>query len=198
MSKYAEHDRYVDPVSGVLINRLGIKDEAQLEQVEVNFAALQSAALAENPIREPLSLQAFQLIHRKLFGDVYSWAGEFRDVDISKGGTRFAHWRYIKSNLEALFAQLQVEKELYDLNLTDFSCRSAFFMAEINAIHPFREGNGRTQRELLSQLAYRAGYAIKWQSMSTDDILQATILSYQNKRESLEQLILKNLHKETI
>lgn len=186
MSKYSVDDQYIDPGSGVLKNKLGLTDEILLAQVEADYVALRAVELAEAPITGPINAQALQLIHKRLFGDVYEWAGVYRNVDISKGGTRFANVHHIGSSLQQLFTQLQSEKELIGLTATDFSRRAAYYMGELNAIHPFREGNGRTQRELLSQLAYRTGLLIDWHSMGSDEILAATISSYRREFVALE------------
>lgn len=193
MSKYAGDDHYIDPVSGVLKNRLGIVDEALLEQIEAEYAALRSYDLSQNPLHAPWSITSLQTIHQRLFGDVYEWAGEFRTVDISKGSTRFANWKHIENSLERLFAELNREHALKGLDALQFSQRAAYYMGEINAIHPFREGNGRTQREFLSQLAYQNGGSIAWHRLERDIILNATILSFQGRIEPLTQLIQENL-----
>lgn len=104
-----------------------------------------------------------QAIHWHIFQDVYSWAGEVRTVNISKSGDFFGLNQYIVSTLDKTFADLQRERYLGRLSLlTAFCNRAAHYFGEINAIHPFREGNGRTQREFIRQLALRNGYATDW------------------------------------
>jgi cell filamentation protein len=193
MSKYAAHDHYVEEASGLLKNKLGITDEALLEQVEADYAAARSFELSQTPITGVLSPASLQYIHRSLFGDVYEWAGQFRNVDISKGASRFANWGHIESSLLHLFEKLQAENALEHLPPQLFSERAAYYMGELNAIHPFREGNGRTQRELLSQLAYRDGYSIAWHRVEPETILKATIQSFHGQLEPLKILIEQNL-----
>jgi cell filamentation protein len=91
MSRYSNHDPYLDPASGVLKNRFGITDEATLEETEASLVALRSYALAQQPLAGSFDLAHLQAIHRYLFGDVYEWAGRLRTIDIAKGGNAFAH-----------------------------------------------------------------------------------------------------------
>lgn len=92
MVKYPVHatDAYLDPATGVLRNKLGIVDAEVLDRAEATFAALRSYEMASEPVQGCFDLAHLQTIHKRLFGDVYDWAGEIRAVDISKGDTRFA------------------------------------------------------------------------------------------------------------
>lgn len=83
-------DPYVDPDTGVLRNRFGIRDQAELDRVEATFAAVRSYELAVTPMQGQFDLGNLQHIHKRLFGDVHDWAGALRNVDISKGSIRFA------------------------------------------------------------------------------------------------------------
>ena len=192
--KYAEHDAYSDPATGVLKNLLNIKEQSLLEKVESEFSSYQAFQLYINPLKDaPFDSNSLCSIHYRLFKDVFEWAGKYRTVDISKGGNRFAHVHYIQSSLDALFKQLKEENGLQGLDASLFSQRSAFYMAELNAIHPFREGNGRTQREFLNQLAYRNNMMIEWTKIPAKEILKATIESYSGNTRLLIQLIENNL-----
>jgi cell filamentation protein len=93
---------------------------------------------------------------------VYEWAGQLRTIDIAKGGNAFAHHGHIVTAARPLFAELGREKRLAGLPPPAFSLRAAHHLGEINALHPFREGNGRAQREFISHLAYANGYCIAW------------------------------------
>lgn len=87
MSRYSANDHYLDPVSGVLKNRLGITGAATLEETEAALVATRSYELSRAPLKGAFDLAHLQAIHRYLFRDVYEWAGELRTVDIDKGGT---------------------------------------------------------------------------------------------------------------
>jgi cell filamentation protein len=193
MSRYPSHDHYLDPASGVLKNRLGITDAATLEKAEAALVATRSYELAQTPIKGRFDLAHLQAIHRCLFGDLYEWAGELRTVDISKGGQRFAHHAHIGRAAAPIFKQLAEEKHLAGLDLAAFSDRAAHYFGELNALHPFREGNGRAQREFVSHLAHATGYYLAWENVKQPDMLQASIESFQGGTSKLAALIRQNL-----
>ena len=194
MSRNSSHDHYLDPASGVLKNRLGINDAATLELAEAALAATRSYQLSRKPLKGEFDLAHLQAIHRCLFGDVYEWAGELRTVDISKGSQLFAHHPHIARAAAQIFKQLAEEKHLAGLDPTAFSIRAAHYLAELNALHPFREGNGRAQREFVSHLAHAAGYYLVWEDIKPPDLLQASIESFQGDPSKLAGLIIENLH----
>ena len=193
MSRYSCGDDYSYPESDVLKNKFDVKDQKQLDKLEEEFVTLRSFELSEKPFKPPFSVNTIKSIHRKLFGDIYTWAGKFRNVDISKDGTRFANVVFIESSLNDIFCNLVKEKFLKGLNRNDFAKRAAYYMGEINAVHPFREGNGRTQREFINQLAYNANFYITWNKINQKDILEATINSFKSNYLTLEKLISENL-----
>lgn len=189
MSRYSDHDSYLDPVSGILRNRLGILDVAALEATEASFAALRSTELALAPLIGSFNLAHLQAIHRYLFGDLYEWAGQLRTVDISKNNNLFAHHAYIENAAKTVFDQLAQEKYLVRSDPDRFCARAAYYFAEINAIHPFREGNGRTQREFLSHLACAAGYYIAWERVEPKEILEASKESFKGNLSRLTTIL---------
>jgi cell filamentation protein len=129
MSRYSESDPYLDPASGVLINRLDIADEDTLEQTEAAFAATRSYELSHRRLKGGFDLAHLQAIHRYLFGDVYGWAGQLRTIDISKGGNRFAHHAHIESAAAPIFLQLAKENHLAGLEPAAFGDRAAYYLA---------------------------------------------------------------------
>ncbi len=193
MPKYSGDDPYIDPQSGVFKNRLGITDDALLKATEADFAAERSRELSQAPLKGRFDLAHLQAIHRHLFGDVYEWAGELRTIDISKGGHLFAHHPHIETATAPIFKQLAAENHLAGLNAGLFSERAAHYLAELNALHPFREGNGRAQREFISHLAQANGYYIAWENMKSDDMLQASIASFKGDLSQLAAIIRDNL-----
>jgi cell filamentation protein len=194
MLKYSGNDHYIDPESGVLKNRLSITDEALLEAAEADFVAERSRELSETPLKGRFDLAHLQAIHRQLFRDMYEWAGQLRTVDIGKGGHLFAHHGHIASAAAPIFNQLAVEKHLAGLSPVVFSERAAYFLGELNALHPFREGNGRAQREFVSHLAHAAGYYIAWENAIRADMVQASIESFRGDTSKLAAIIRDNLH----
>jgi cell filamentation protein len=194
MPRYSGDDPYLDPASGVLKNRLGITDAATLEQAEAAFVATRSYELSRTPLKGRFDLAHLQAIHRYLFGDVYEWAGQLRTIDISKGGHLFAHHAHIASAAAPIFNQLAGEKHLAGLGPAAFSGRAAHYLGELNALHPFGEGNGRAQREFVSHLAAAAGYYIAWENVKQTDMLQASIQSFTGDTSKLAAVIRENLH----
>jgi fido (protein-threonine AMPylation protein) len=106
-----------------------------------------------------LSYSHFRAIHRHLFQDVYAWAGKVRTVRISKGESTFCYPEHIDQEMAKLFKALRQTGHLRGTSPQDFAKQAAHFLAELNAIHPFREGNGRTQLTFLTLLADRAGHS---------------------------------------
>jgi cell filamentation protein len=117
-------------------------------------------------------------IHRFIFQDVFSWAGELRSVNISKDGQLFGLAQFLASALDAVFKKLSTENHLAGLDREAFAGRAGYYLGELNAIHPFREGNGRTQREFFRQLALYRGYRILWSRTTRQQMTEASIRSF--------------------
>ena len=128
-------------------------------------------------------------MHRHLFQDVYNWAGKLRTVDVSKGGSRFGNCGMIESYLKQQLAKISSENYLIGLQPDSFIQRLAHYMGEINAAHPFREGNGRVQRAFCAQLAEQAGYFIDFDEVSRDEMYAAMIASFHGDNKPLEILL---------
>jgi len=180
----------------VLKNRLGITDEATLETTEAQFVAQRSHELVQDPIPGAFDLPHLQAIHRHLFGDLYEWAGHLRTVDVIKDTSRFAHHAYLERAAGTIFRELAQENYLRGLEPAAFSRRAAHYLAELNALHPFREGNGRAQREFLSQLAREHDYAIAWEHITQADMLDASRRSFSGDLAPLTTLIQHHLHRD--
>ena len=116
-----------------------------------------------------------------------------RTVDIAKGNL-FCRVFAIEAEAERIFTELRQEKYLKDLNVGEFAKRLAYYFAEINALHPFREGNGRTQREFIRQLAYQNGYFLSYAGISSEEMIEASKASFKLNYEPLEKIILNHLH----
>ena len=180
MQKYAGNDHYLDPETGVLKNKLGVQDPTILEEREADYATARSYELAKTPLDGHFDLNHLKAIHKHLFGDVYAWAGELRDIDLAKGNRYFANHTHIVSAARPIFAKLATEGCLIGLDTAAFSERAAYYLGEINALHPFREGNGRAQREFINHLAYKNGLSIAWDTITQEDMIQASIESFHN------------------
>ncbi len=158
-----------------LINKFGITDEHQLAQIEGQITFAKGSELERHPIQGDYDFAHYKAIHKYLFEDIYEWAGEIRRVDISKRGTRFAKAEEIEQLAEACFARLKEENYFKDQGFDEFIDNLVDFYCVTNMLHPFREGNGRTQRIFLSQLIRFAGYDIHFSAINTDELMTATI-----------------------
>ena len=116
-------------------------------------------------------------IHTYLFEDIYSFAGKYRNENIAKGVFRFAEWEYIEPELQRLFKELKNENYLADLSKEELAERLAYYLSELNVLHPYREGNGRTTREFIRELALKNGYNLNLSKVTPQDFLKASIKS---------------------
>ncbi len=144
MSRYDADDTYCYPGSDVLRNKAELTDANKLETYEGELSTLRSLEILEKPIEGQFDLAHLQKIHLVLFQDIYDWAGKIRTVDISRGNSRFANVRFIESSAHEIFNRLARENLLKSLDPNTLSERLAHYLSEINALHPFREGNGCT------------------------------------------------------
>jgi cell filamentation protein, protein adenylyltransferase len=124
---------------------------------------------------------------------VYAWAGEFRTVNMAKGNSFFARPEYIVPGLQKVLNELASGHFLRGIDLQGFCGRAAYYMAEINALHPFREGNGRAQREFLRELAVEAGYELALDSVTKEEIGAASIASFQEGSSAGFAALLKKI-----
>jgi cell filamentation protein len=137
----------------------------------------------------PLTSDYYLAIHHHLFQDVYEWAGKIRSIRISKGDNAFCYPEYIEHELAKLFEGLAADNELSGLDRTRFAEKAAAFLAELNAIHPFREGNGRTQLSFLVELSERAGHPLNLDTLDPQAVLSATIVSFSGDSQQLAKII---------
>jgi cell filamentation protein len=160
-------------------NFFGITSYAELTQKEAVYVPQRMTELFFSGLPGSFDLAHLCRIHRYLFQDVFPWAGELRQVGLSKvGSAPFALPMHISSALSETFAKLKSERLLEGLDETSFSQRAAYYLGEINAIHPFREGNGRTQREFVRLLGGHAGHPLTWEHLSHEENVAASVLSH--------------------
>ena len=180
-------DPYSDPDTGVLINKFGLSDEAALRAVETDVAALRDTELRRLPLPGSFDLKHLCGIHRFLFGDIYPWAGQRRTVLISRTSP-FAAPEHIESSADGLFRKLRAERLLVNLDRTSFLARFAYYFGEVNALHPFREGNGRAQRAFFRQLALQAGWHVEFDVIAKEPFYEACRQSMVDSDDLLREL----------
>jgi cell filamentation protein len=176
----------------ILINNLDIKDEDLLEEAEGLYSAQRLLELEASPIKGAFDFDHIKRIHHYIFQDIFPFAGEVREENISKGNTRFASVQFIEPCANDLFHKLKSENHLLGLSKKEFSGRAAFYMAELNMLHPFREGNGRTIREFLRNLALNCGFNLNWDAVDKEELLVASIESTVNVTH-LEECIYRTI-----
>jgi cell filamentation protein len=148
-------DPYVYPGTDVLINKLDIRDADALRSFEIDIVAQR---ISEGSPRVALISDGFRELHHHLFQDVYDWAGQIRTVDIARPDAYFCRAIYISRQLDERFARIAAEA--WPAAAEVFTDRAAEHIAELNAIHPFREGNGRTLRAFLEIYGEAAGHPV--------------------------------------
>lgn len=189
MSRYDADDAYCLPGSSVPKNKGGISDQDLLDQYEADFTAVRLLELARNPVRGKFDLDHLCQIHRYLFQDVYDWAGNIRTVDIVRGDSRFCNVRNIQTYSNTVFSSLRDENYLTALSKKQFAARAAHYLSEINAIHPFREGNGRVQRLFMSQLAESAGFSMSYAALGRTEMYAAMEAAFFGNEKPLATLL---------
>jgi len=150
-------DPYVYPGTDVLRNKEDIRDAHELEAFERMATASRMETL---PDSLPMTAEGYCEIHRYIFQDVYDWAGKVRTVDIAKNDDLFCLALYIGQELAKRFDAIRAENDLRGLRADEFAARAADHISELNAIHPFREGNGRVLRAFLVVLGRQAGHDV--------------------------------------
>ena len=188
---------YCYPGSNVLKNKMGIRDMEQLHEMERKLTMLRILELLDKPVRGTFDLKHLQAVHAYIFQDVYDWAGELRKVDIAKGNM-FCNAMFLSGQAEEIFGRLKAENYLYGLEEDGFAIRLAYYFSEINALHPFREGNGRSQREFIRCLALHNGYVINFVNADKDEMLEASRESFLCEYGAMERLFRKCLKKQVI
>ncbi|AHK14623.1 MAG: Fic family protein [Thalassolituus sp.] len=170
----SEHDPYLINNSSCLKNLLGHTNTTSLNEAERRITQQTLAQLIASPVQPSFDLKHLAEIHRRIFRHVYPFAGELRKVEIGKGNKLFLPYALIHREAAACFSQLMTENYLRGLDANTFGQRAGFYLGWINKIHAFREGNGRTQRVFIDQLASQNDYFIEWSSISGQAMADAS------------------------
>lgn len=207
------NSRYTyDDHKDILINKEHLTSSIELEEFETihTYRRLSELALAEE-IRGKFNIEHLKDLHKYIFQDIYfdktemnaanlqgklAIRGEFRNENIAKGNFQFANAKFVESSLHYLLnVELKKDNYLKGLPLDEFIKKLTYYLAELNVIHPFREGNGRTTREFIRQLSLYAGYILDWGLLDNkkDEFMEAMILSVSNssKLEGILSKIIK-------
>lgn len=158
-------DPYLDPDTGLLRNLIGARTQDALDMAEGALSYIRAAELQACPVRATGNLDEFRAIHRQLFQDVYPWAGEVRAVDLRKNGAEAEHFLSVSAiDRGSMFAADDLRKDnmLRGMTRVQFIERLSHHYDQWNYVHPFREGNGRTQRVFWNRVAGDAGWQLDW------------------------------------
>lgn len=170
-------DPYLDRVTGILANKIGARTQAELDRAEHDLVTLRAVQLDVHPIAGKFDLDHLRAVHRHLFQDVYPFAGEVRTVNIYKlndPGSAFFPVERFAAGAAYVFGDLAEDNFLRGRAPDRFAAGLAKHFDAINHLHPFREGNGRTQRIFVDQLATAAGYQIDWTSVTPEQNVHAS------------------------
>lgn len=182
----AIEDPYPYKNSTVLVNKLDLRDQVDLDAFEAEI----SSARAEEPLPGgSMDFEHYKAVHHHLFQDVYQRAGKVRTVRIAKGGNPFCFPENIEGQGRRLFDSLRSTDHLRNLDAQTFADRAAHFLAEPNAIHAFREGNGRSQLTFFALLADHAGHPLEMEKLNPDEMLAAMIASFDGDERQLADVI---------
>lgn len=176
------------PNTTVLINKLGIQDQSELNSVERQFVLLKSSQAEQETIFKNIDFNFYKELHKQLFGDLYEWAGTVRRMNISKKGTIFCNFKDIERIGTLKFQRLAEQNYLKGLTKSRFIDELTEFYHDMNMLHPFREGNGRTLRLFITLLVRNAGYTLNFSDCDNDLLMIATIKAAQGDFSLLKEV----------
>lgn len=183
----AVNSKYTYPNSFVIKNKLNIKDEKKLEEYERQMVSFKLATIRKHSMPEKFDSNRLKYIHNYLFCDIYDFAGKYREENITKDNFMFAQFEYISENIDTLLNKIDIE----NLRLVSFDEKLkqiSYYMTELNVLHPFREGNGRTIREFIRQLLNEVGLEIDFSKIEYEEIIKVSKLAVIDDKEQVELL----------
>lgn len=178
---FTEHEELLE-------NKLGITDPDELKEAESQICYLRQIEIEAELVPEKLDFDCFLALHKRLFGDLYEFAGKVRTVDLGKAGSVFCYVQHINSEQQRIFSELDKEDYLTGLAQERFAERVAYYASELNALHPFRDGNGRTIRLFLGLLSRKAGYSIQYHLCSIKELIEADVSGFNGNLQPLIQM----------
>lgn len=198
-SRYSVSAKGAGMDDGVLKNKLGLKNQKSLDDAETLLLADTYQHFFSRLEQEGLffSVELFFELHRYFLETLYSWGGTLRKVNISKGDTMFAAPEYLSTSIERFGKELPALIPAHDDKKRAVAQKLAIVHNELNALHPFREGNGRTIRLFLDLLSANAGYApIDWQKIEVEKYFDACKQGMMCNHDPLAKLLSKGLRRE--
>lgn len=191
----SEFNGYLTERDDVLDNKFGIADPAVLKEVEAEIVAMRMAELLSSPARCPMTFDALKTVHYKLFGDLYDMAGITRTVDIAKGDSLFCYSQYIDPEQRRIFTKAGPIFAKPIPTLQRMAALLAWLASELNALHPFREGNGRAIRTFLILVARDKSYYLDYSTAPPEQRIAADIEAFHGNLKPLNSLYQSMLSK---
>ena len=170
-----------------LENKLGITDAEELRKAEENIVALRMAEVISNPPRGKKDFKYLKSIHRKLFSDIYAFAGSVRTIDIAKGKSAFCYVQNIDGEQRRIFQNMD-SIPWNKLSKDEFADNLAVLSADLNALHPFREGNGRALRTYLILFSAHYGYHLDFSAVENEVLMEADICAFYGALDMLKEI----------
>ena len=188
----------------IINNKLGIKDLVAFEKESRIYTEIRANELLKAPINGKFDFNHLKAIHKHLFQDVFQWAGkdrlelglknEFSKPDLKGNITNFVPGVSLHNTANQIFTWLKEDNFLKDCkNINEFSKQISEIYRNLDYLHPFREGNCRTQRIFLNQLADNAGYKMDLNIIPKDKIINASAEAINGNLSELEAIIKENL-----
>ena len=180
--------------SDVLINKLNIQDAEMFFKIERLYSGMRQTELNLKPLKGNLDFEHLKAIHRYLFQDLFYWAGCVRTVAIAKQNM-FCLPQFIDACAKDIFAKLRNDNYYVGYSTEEFIDAITELFADINALHPFREGNGRAQREFIKYVACKNGYGLDWSVVSSEENIEASFESTNGNNTKLHAIIKKIIYR---
>ena len=202
-SKYhlVDNNYYYDN-SDVPINKFDIHDKETLHEIEKELLEDAYAIFFEELTTTiDFDEEYFKTLHRRTFESLYAWAGIYRDFNMAKGDSRFCQGAYVANASKKIFQELSQDNYLKEYEPLEkkelFAHKLAYYLCELNALHPFYELNGRVTRLFIDMIAAYNGYEfIDYSHITSQEYIQASIECVQFADASkLETILLQGLHK---
>ena len=184
---------YFTQQDDILKNKLGITSPEKMKKLEAEVVPLRMAEILANPPRGKMDFAYLKQIHFSLFHDLYYIAGQVRTVDIAKGDSVFCYSQNIESQQVQIFNHFNSNPQPGDLTAEALSRQLSWLSSELNALHPFREGNGRAIRTFLILFSLRCGFHIDYSQIAQASLLEADIRAFQGDLSSLNHLYYDHL-----
>lgn len=181
-------DPYVYPGTNILKNKFDIQDKKELENLERRISNKNAVHILKTDNSFKCSLSYLQQIHKKLFQEIYPWAGEIRTVNIGKGNI-FCLVENIASYSEFVFYSANSVLKNKPKNLYEKITSIANVLRDLNALHPFREGNGRSARLFMIEFAKELNIQLDFSKLDPKTYLEASIKSFTGDNSRLEEIL---------